>query len=202
MSAPDDGAVLDAALEAFATHGYQGTSVRELTRELGVSHNFLHQRFGSKERLWYAAVSHAFTLVAADLAALEREMDASADDLAWLRAAMVRFVASMSQRPALLRIIAVEATAPGPRLDHLYDSYIDPVRAFGGQVLERLEAEGRVRTSDVAIVYFLMTHGAAGPLALPALAERFGEVVDPTDPEAVRRHAEAAVGVLFDGLAR
>jgi AcrR family transcriptional regulator len=47
--------VLAAALRAFATHGFNGVSVRTLSRELGVSHNLLHQRFGSKENLWPAS---------------------------------------------------------------------------------------------------------------------------------------------------
>jgi hypothetical protein len=32
------------------------------------------------------------------------------------------------------------------------------------------------------------------------MAERFGHAVDPHDEAAVRRHAEEAVDVLFDGL--
>src|SRR5260370_17519281 len=43
--------ILLAALRAFATHGYDGTSVRELNQQLGVSHNLLNRRFGSKEQL-------------------------------------------------------------------------------------------------------------------------------------------------------
>src|SRR5882762_8170990 len=52
--------ILAAALRAFARHGYEGVSVRTLNRELGVSHNLIHQRFGSKDTLWYAAVDRAF----------------------------------------------------------------------------------------------------------------------------------------------
>ena len=48
------------ALRAFATHGYDGVSVNALSRELGVSHNLLHQRFGSKLALWHAAVDWGF----------------------------------------------------------------------------------------------------------------------------------------------
>ncbi|MEA2471907.1 MAG: TetR/AcrR family transcriptional regulator, partial [Thermoleophilaceae bacterium] len=39
--------ILDTAFRAFATHGYDGVSVRTLNRELGVSHNLIHQRFRS-----------------------------------------------------------------------------------------------------------------------------------------------------------
>src|ERR1700682_5311966 len=53
--------ILDAAFRRFATYGYDGVSVRTLNRELGVSHNLIHQRFGSKQGLWYAAVDRAFS---------------------------------------------------------------------------------------------------------------------------------------------
>src|SRR3979409_1432789 len=60
--------ILDAAFRAFATYGYDGVSVRTLNRELGVSHNLIHQRFGSKLGLWYAAVAGAFKSQVSELA--------------------------------------------------------------------------------------------------------------------------------------
>jgi AcrR family transcriptional regulator len=163
-----------------------------------VSHNLIPQRFGSKERLWYAAVDHGFGLLAAEMAKVLA--DPPDDDVAALRAMVVRFVAANASRPALLRVINQEAASPGPRLDYLFDRYIEPVREFGDAVLAKLHAAGRVRTSSVSLVYFLMTHGAGGPLSLGPLAARFGDTVDPKDPEAVRRYAEGAVDVLFEGI--
>jgi hypothetical protein len=86
------------------------------------------------------------------------------------------------------------------RIDYLFDHHIEPVRQFGAELLSRLQASGQVRTDSVALVYFFMTHGAGGPLALPELASRFGQAVDPHDTEAVHRHAVDAAKVLFDGL--
>src|SRR2546427_283576 len=60
--------ILDAAFRAFATYGYDGVAVRTLNRELGVSHNLIHQRFGSKQGLWYAAVDRAFSQQVMELA--------------------------------------------------------------------------------------------------------------------------------------
>lgn len=200
---PTDAALLDAALVAFAERGFDGTSVRELARSLGVSHNFIPQRFGSKERLWFAAVDHGFGQVVADLLTAD---DGDGDDIEDLedlerfRSVMVRFLTAMDSRPALLQIIAQEATQPGERLEYLFDRYIEPVGQLGTELLDRFGAEGRVRTSSVSLVYFLLTHGAGGAFALPALAARFGDEVDPTDADAVRRHAEHAVDVLFHGL--
>src|SRR5215471_12675459 len=50
--------MLEAALEAFAQRGYDGVSVRELNRQIGVSHNLAHHYFGSKDALWRAAIDY------------------------------------------------------------------------------------------------------------------------------------------------
>jgi TetR/AcrR family transcriptional regulator len=190
--------VLDAALDAFADRGYEGMSVRELARSLGVSHNMIPQRIGTKEDLWRRSVDRGFGHLAGSLASVELPEDAT--DLERLRAVVVRFIEANAARPALLRIISREAVAPGPRYDYLFEQFIDPVRQFGAELLARLEAAGDIRTRSVSLVYFFMTHGAGGPLALPALADSFGDPVDRNDPEAVRLHAEEATALLFDGL--
>ncbi len=52
--------LLDRLLEAFADLGFEGTSIRQLCRHLGVSHNLIHTRYQSKENAWYRAVDHGF----------------------------------------------------------------------------------------------------------------------------------------------
>jgi hypothetical protein len=74
------------------------------------------------------------------------------------------------------------------------------VRALSQTALDALHRKGLIRTRSVSLMYFLMTHGAGGPLALPALAARFGARVDPSDPEAVHRHALEAADIIFDGV--
>jgi AcrR family transcriptional regulator len=197
-TAPSDAQVLDAALDAFAERGFADTSVREVARQLGVSHNLIPQRFGSKEQLWFAAVDHGFAELLVDL--LPLALDELPDDLTRLRAWMVRFIEINAARPALLRIISREAASSGARLDYLFERYIEPVRAAGAGLLASLAEQRAVTTTSVELVYFLMTHGAGGPVAYPALAARFGDQVSRDDPEAIRAHAEAAVDLLFEGL--
>src|SRR5262252_9599351 len=83
--------LLPLALEAFADLGYEGASMRDLCRRLGVSHNLLHQRFGSKDRLWYAAVDHGFKALAKDLV-IESSASDYTDDLQRLRFLMIRWL--------------------------------------------------------------------------------------------------------------
>ena len=193
-------AVLDAVLDAFAERGFDGTSVRELSRDLQVSHNLIPQRFGSKDDLWRAAVDHGFGRLVVTLADLPGPDLPGPDDLARLRAMVVAFVEANAERPALLRIINQEAASPGPRLDYLFDAYIEPVREFGASVLEGLRREGRVRSDSVSLLYFLMVHGIGGLFSLPGLADRFGEDPMRLTPDDRRARVVAAVDVLFDGL--
>src|SRR5271170_6620732 len=48
--------VLDLAFQNFARRGYEGTTLRALAKQLGVSHNLLNVRFGTKSSLWRRAV--------------------------------------------------------------------------------------------------------------------------------------------------
>ena len=51
----------EAALESFAAQGYDAMSLRSLNAQLGLSHGTISQRFGTKERLYFAAVDLGFT---------------------------------------------------------------------------------------------------------------------------------------------
>ncbi len=185
--------LLDLALDTFADRGYDGTSVRDVCRRLGVSHNLVHERYGSKEALWYAAIEHGFRHLAAHLALAAQE--APGDELDRLRAILVRYVEVTAQRPALIRIINYEAARPGGRLDHVYDHYIRPAHHVADVVLRDLAADGRVRPVSPATLHFLVGHGAGGMVSLPALAGRF-----PGEHGSLTDQARDAVDVVLRGI--
>ena len=56
LHAVPEARVLDLAFQAFARRGYEGTTLRSLAKQLGVSHNLLNVRFGTKSNLWRRAV--------------------------------------------------------------------------------------------------------------------------------------------------
>lgn len=185
--------LLDVALDAFADAGYDGTSVREVCRRLGVSHNLVHERYGSKEQLWYAAIDHGFRALAGELAAAAQGADG--DELDRLRAILLRYVEATAERPALIRIVNHEAARPGGRLDHVYDTYIRPAHEVADVVLRDLAADGRARTVPPATLHFLVGHGAGGIVSLPALAGRF-----PDGGESLTDQAREAVDMVLRGI--
>jgi TetR/AcrR family transcriptional regulator len=189
--------ILDAAFRAFATHGYEGVSVRTLNRELGVSHNLIHQRFGSKEGLWYAAVDRAFGSQVAELATT---FDPTlTDPLDQLNHAIRRFLHYSAEHPELLGLMNIEGRVESERLDYIYDLYIGPALAPLGLLLQFLTTQGQIRPVSLRALLFLIGHGAAAPFTLTPLARRF-EDTEPLDPVEIERHAAMVADILTNGL--
>ncbi len=198
QSAISDTDLLDAVLQSFGEHGYEGTSVREIARRLEVSHNLIPQRFGSKENLWYIAIDHGFGRIRNDL---RREAEAmGTDELEILRGLVTSFIEINALHPSVLQIINQEASQPGPRLDYLFDTYVKPIRDFGEAWLTQLAEQGRIQPVSVTLFYFLMTHGAGGVFALPALTKRLGKGAKGKNTMSIQEQAKSAVNVFFDGL--
>jgi AcrR family transcriptional regulator len=69
-------AILQSAIAAFTRFGYDGVGVREISADAGVTAMMVNRYFGSKERLFEAAVDVAFTpptIVGDDPATLVRD---------------------------------------------------------------------------------------------------------------------------------
>ena len=54
----DEAAVLDAAVQCFWTKGFEATSVRDLTDEMGIAGASLYNAFGDKRALYRRALDH------------------------------------------------------------------------------------------------------------------------------------------------
>jgi AcrR family transcriptional regulator len=188
--------ILDAALRAFARYGYDGTSVRTLTRELGLTHNALPQRFGSKEQLWYACVDHGFGGL---IDALAGDGSIETDPFDQLRGAIRRFLLHSAEHPELHRIMAAEGSQDTPRLRYLYDTYVGPATAPMTALLEWLATKGRVRPASTRTLHFLITSGGASPYSMVALARLLGPD-DPLEPAAVEAHADLVADLIVTGL--
>jgi AcrR family transcriptional regulator len=189
--------ILGAALRMFADKGYEGASVAALNRQLGVSHNLIHQRFGSKEKLWYATVDWAFAAIAAELRA--ELQDTTGGPLEQLRRVIRRFVQINARRPEILRLVSVEGVADTPRLGYLYTRHIEPLLMAATVSVRQLTDEATIAPVSVRTLYFLLAHGASAPFAALGLARRIGPG-DPLTPQAVAEHADLVADFILAGL--
>src|SRR3979490_2267092 len=111
--------ILDTAFRAFATSGYGGGAVRPLTPEPGVSHNLIHQRFGSKQGLWYAAVDRAFSQQVTQLGIAFDPLPT--DPLDQLNYAIPPPGDYSPDRPRPITLMNIAARVDSERLDYIYD---------------------------------------------------------------------------------
>jgi TetR/AcrR family transcriptional regulator len=190
--------LLQGALEAFAETGYDGTSVRELSRRLGVSHALLIARFGSKEGLWFAAMEHV--LAQTEQAWREVANSTLLDDLEALRQGVIRQVIFSAAHPHVLRIMNHEGAIDSPRLRFVMDRFVNPLRPGVERLIARLVAAGRIRPVPYATLHFLAIVGGGALFAYPIEAALIGAPAH-LDADAIRAHAEAVADVLIAGIA-
>lgn len=187
--------ILEAALEAFAQRGYDGVSVRELNRQIGVSHNLVHHYFGSKEALWRAAID--FGLGRANDAWRLEDLG-PLSDLEKMKVGLRRFLEVVARTPAIQRIMQQEGAVGGPRLDYIAERYIVP---FLWPSLARFEKTTKIkeRNLNLASVALLTGAGATAFFTQAALARKIGGP-DPFSEEGIELHIRTMMTVLFYGV--
>jgi len=196
-----DGEILEAALRAFAAQGFDAMSLRSLNAQLGLSHGTISQRFGTKERLYFAAVDHGFASFLGDLEERRRAALAdrdSPDDLADLRATIRAFLGAALIRPEFGRLMNQEGLHQTTRLAYIVEHVMLPMFGSVGGVLERLHGSGRIRPVSARALFFLVAHGAEAPYTLTALSGAFDVLDGPLDPE---RHADDMTDLIMRGIA-
>lgn len=100
----DTEAALDAAMRTFWRHGYEATTLDELTKEMGIARPSLYNAFGSKEDLFLAALRRYWqTFVSRAARAVEEAATAQAGVRALLAGA-VEQLSDDSFPPGCLRV--------------------------------------------------------------------------------------------------
>jgi AcrR family transcriptional regulator len=188
--------VLRAALLAFATHGFNGVSIRTLNRELGVSHNLLHQRFGSKEAVWRAAVDWGFGHLVTELLASD---DESVEPLERLHSFVRTFVRFSAQHPELLRLMNIEGSQSSDRLDYITDTYVTPIIGRFLPLRDALVERGEIRPVPPEVIFHMITSGGGSMFAARGLTERLFTAA-PLAPERVGAYADTFADLIMNAL--
>ena len=186
--------ILRGALEVFAARGFDGARTRDIAAAADVNLGLLQYYFGGKEKLWRAAVDHAF----AELwEALDGLGGADAIDMVRLpdlvRVA-VRFAAS---HPALVRLMNDEGKRDGPRLRWLVERHGRRLFETVQAVLGRARGAGLLADVEPIHLYFIFV-GALGLIFSQAPECRLLIGADPTaSPALIDAHADALVRLFL-----
>ncbi len=187
--------ILDAALSAFADHGYEGASTREIARRAGVTQPLVAYHYQSKDTLWRAAVDRIFHRYQAQMQErLGRESELEPTTLA--RLVVRHFVEFSAHNPELYRIMMQESTTPGARIDWLVETYLRPMYERATIVFEEMSAQGEMLALPPVHLWYLLTGAGASIYAMAPVCRRLAGV-DPTEPRMIEAHVDAMMALLF-----
>jgi AcrR family transcriptional regulator len=106
-------ALLEAALDLFARHGYAGTSIRAIARTVGLSESVIYKHFAKKQEIFDEVLYQAGTgLLIDQLAVIDPRLLAADDPAAFLRAMGEQLLAAWDE-PRARRLTSVLARAVG-----------------------------------------------------------------------------------------
>jgi AcrR family transcriptional regulator len=176
--------ILDAALGAFGSRGYEAVSLDALAEGLGIRKQSILYWFPSKEALLEAVIDRS----AAELAsALEASLSRAGDG--WVRVeAVVRSVFRLaSRRPELLGLVR-EASRLGPPAATRLMVALDPLVGRASSFLQAEMDAGRMRRHEPRLLLLAIYSTVVGMITEVEVLRALGE--EPTARSLVRRRQE------------
>ncbi|MFT6510565.1 MAG: AcrR family transcriptional regulator [Parvibaculaceae bacterium] len=164
--------LLEAALKAFAEHGYEGVSIRKLTRELGVSHNLIHHYFSSKEQLWKSAVEFGFSRIPPGATKLLSPDIAPGEEIECLYEATYMIALTASDHAEYFKIIIDESALGGPRFDFLYENFVGEVADTVNVLFQRAVDRGEARPLPPGLTSIMLLAAIGTPFTMRALTRK------------------------------
>jgi len=188
-------AILDAALRAFARHGFDGASLPKIAEMARIAHPLIHYHFGSKDNLWRETVDHALGDLLREAATIHTA-SRGLSPLDRLRVLVRAFSHIAVRCPDHFILILAEARSDSDRFSWIEENY-------SGEFVEKLtetirEAQEQKQIKDVppkALAFSLMGAMLLYLTINPSLPEDIcpGKLAD--------EHAELILDIFLNGLA-
>ncbi len=198
MTAPPDSRtrLLEAARTLFARDGYDGTSVRAITRRARTNLGAVTYHFGSKQALYYAVIEQFIMPFADRLAEIARS-DAPA--LTRAEAVLREFARQIGDHPEMPRMMVREMASDRPVPPPVARNARRNVESIG-RIIADGQREGTIRAGAPMLLAFAI----AGPLMFTALAGRIiQQAIAPElrDPAVRAQLQDQIIATALAGLA-
>jgi AcrR family transcriptional regulator len=188
-------ALLDAALNEFAAHGFEGASTRAIAAAAGTHQPQINYHFESKEALWKAAVDHLFARLDRAVSDHLGEDDPGWDSRAGFAANIHAFVRAAAGLPELNRIMVQEATMDSERLHWIVERHTRPRFRLVTERWRTLREDGQVADIDEVVLYYSLVGAASLAYVNAPEARLLGH--DTLAESFIEAHADALVTMFL-----
>jgi TetR/AcrR family transcriptional regulator len=191
--------ILQLAFSAFARHGYDAVSLRQLAKDCAVSDSLLTHHFSTKQELWYEATDSVFAPLLTQLVTTLQNIEADADNVAWvLRHNLNASLNLMAAQPAAISFMFREGEGEGERADHLRERYLRPYLQLIQALFIEGQAQGLIRkVSHEACSGMVL--GLMRMLAIPGLY-KYELATHLETPEKISCFVDEIVTIFYDGI--
>jgi TetR/AcrR family transcriptional regulator len=188
--------ILAAALQVFATSGFEGSSLRQIAGRAGVQHQLVVYHFKTKDALWREVVSSIFEESRREQGlsywADRVEVQGAAEALHEMLRAFALFTA---RRPELHRLLSFEGRADSERLDWLIETYIRPLYEISTAAIRAAQKASMARPDDPGRLHYAVIGVITTSLVFSKEYQRVTGL-DPFSPTEVEKAVELASGLL------
>ncbi|MFN3472678.1 MAG: TetR family transcriptional regulator [Blastomonas sp.] len=186
--------ILTAARMAFAQFGFEGTNIRDIAKQVGVTHTLIRYHFGNKLELWKAVVDDMFAgLSGAFSNDRTGELDLRTREglRSWLR----HYIRYCADHPEHVRIMIHESMAATERLEYMVE-HIRRSHAGLIPVTTRLMKQGVVPDVWLVSYFYIISSICQMPFVLTnAIDQLYG--VQMTSQAAIDAHTEAVIALVL-----
>jgi TetR/AcrR family transcriptional regulator len=183
-STPTRERILDAALAAWGTRGYEATSLDALAAELGIAKQSILYWFPGKELLLEALIARS----AEELSeAMQSALEGAGDGWAKVEAVVRSVFRLAARRPELLGLVR-EVSRLGPPAATRMTLELQPLVRRASEFLEAEMDAGHMRRHDPNLLLLAIYSTVIGMVTEVDVLRAFGE--EPTARSLVRRRAD------------
>jgi TetR/AcrR family transcriptional regulator len=183
--------IVDAAVEVFATHGYQRGTTRDVAFRANTTQGLVTYHFPTKDLLWQAAIDQLF--LSFRTLGIERLKLASANTAEDIARQLIReYVRIAAGHANLFRIIVTAGDANDARNVWAVNTHIRPLY----DVFAEFCAAVDVRPENIGSAFFIVVGGASLVFAVPGHYQHLTGI-DPTTEAEIDRHADFLARVLI-----
>jgi len=176
--------ILDAALDAFGTRGYEATSLDDLARELGVRKQTILYWYPSKDALLAAVIDRTASEVTRRL---ERAVVAAGPGFGRIEGIVLAMSRLVARYPAMLGFVREVSRLGPPASTRLTGAIAPLVDRASGYLAAEMDA-GRMRRHDPRLLLLAAYSMVTGLATEVEVLRAFGE--EPTLRSLVRRRNE------------
>jgi len=135
-------AILDAAQELIAQHGFAGFSIRDLSRESGLAKGTIYHHFQGKREIYHNVMERDLTRISARIQAAVADAD---DPVDWLRCFVRTFLLEAEERRGHIRSLVRELGAMEDGMLQIARRVREQVGDRVAVIIEKGIAQGRFR---------------------------------------------------------